>query len=118
MTCRHGFTKRGTCLAPACELASRGRAPLPPSPPSSSTSRPTPTPRKANGGRHTKHPTDRLTAEEAAQARELVRKFGPEAAAKRLGISDTTTLYKALAQVDVSRLTAFVIRSHLDRRVP
>lgn len=63
------------------------------------------------------YPRDRLTEGEASQARALVEKFGAEKAAAKLGLADPATLYKAIARVDVHRLTAFCVRAHLpDRR--
>jgi hypothetical protein len=58
----------------------------------------------------------RLTPDEADQARVLTEKHGVDRAKRMLGISDTRTLYKALAQVGVHPLTVYTIRSRLPDR--
>jgi hypothetical protein len=58
----------------------------------------------------------RLTPDEANQARGLTEKHGVDRAKRMLGISDTRTLYKALAQVGVHPLTVYTIRSRLPDR--
>ncbi|MCC6902814.1 MAG: hypothetical protein IT377_27830 [Polyangiaceae bacterium] len=57
----------------------------------------------------------RLDAIEADRCRELIEKRGAEKAATLLGVCHVTTLYKAIALVPVSPLTAYTIRAHLDR---
>lgn len=59
----------------------------------------------------------RLTASEAAEARALTEKHGAEKAARMLGLCDSRTLIKAIAQVPVSPLTAGIVRTHLGSKL-
>lgn len=58
----------------------------------------------------------KLSPDEADKARALTEKHGVDGAKRMLGISDTRTLYKALAQVGVHPLTVSTIRSRLSDR--
>lgn len=60
--------------------------------------------------------TSRLTADEAQAARTLVDKLGADKAARQLGVYHRQTLFKAIAQLDVSHLTASTIRASLTTR--
>lgn len=62
------------------------------------------------------YPRDRLTEAEASKARTMVEKFGAQKAANKLGLADVSTLYKAIARLEVHRLTAFMVRSRLTDR--
>jgi hypothetical protein len=59
----------------------------------------------------------RLSDSEASKARDLTRKHGAPKAARLLGLCDVRTLYKAIAQVDVSPLTASVVRTNLSSKL-
>ena len=57
----------------------------------------------------------RLSDAEATKARAVLAKHGPDRAKRMLGLSDTRTLYKALAQERVHPLTANTVRAALSR---
>lgn len=62
-----------------------------------------------------RHPTDTLTAAEAARLRELVTLRGEKEAARAVGLRSAETLYRAIACIPIARLTAEVVRGRLDR---
>jgi hypothetical protein len=64
---------------------------------------------------HHRSPTVTLTVGEAAKLRSLIREIGTERARIAVGNIDRETLYKAASECPVARLTAFVIRTSLDR---
>lgn len=70
----------------------------------------------SNRRRHVVYPVERLGDAEAARAREVLRERGLEKSLRFFGLSDGRTLYKALAQDNVSRLTAICIRTALERK--
>lgn len=53
---------------------------------------------------------DRLTASEADAARAMIDAIGEQEAARRLGLCSARTLVRAVARVNVSSLTARVVR--------
>jgi DNA-binding CsgD family transcriptional regulator len=63
-----------------------------------------------------KSPVEKLSAREADQVRLLMDAHGDDTIAERCGV-DIRTLTKAVAQRNVSRLTASVIRSWLPSRI-
>lgn len=60
-------------------------------------------------------PMDTLTAEQCAKVREILAARGEVAAIKAIGLRDPAAFYKAAGGFPVSRLTAEVVRGHLDR---
>jgi hypothetical protein len=60
-------------------------------------------------------PVVTLNSNEGARLRAILRDVGVGGAREALGNIDECTLFKAAAEVPVSRLTAEVIRGRLDR---
>lgn len=60
-------------------------------------------------------PMETLNADQVAKLRELVTLRGEVAAIKSVGLRDPAAFYKAAGGFPVARLTAEVIRGHLDR---
>lgn len=62
-------------------------------------------------------PTSTLSPVEGRRVRELMRARGPKEAARLLGNICEHTAVKAAAEIPIARLSAEVIRMHLDRHV-
>lgn len=58
-------------------------------------------------------PLERLTAQEADEARAIVEEVGIERAKRRLGLFHPATLYKAIARLGVHPRTAQAVRGGL-----